>query len=191
MLCLKCDTNPEWIENVKKNIDITIADHAHCEKKAAFTGMNLLNKYPDKTELAFAMSDLVEEEIGHFRAVMKILNGRGIVLSPDNGDEYARTLFTQLRKNQPLRFMDHLLVAGIIEARSCERLKILEENVEDEKLSKFYKTLAASEAGHYMTFKKLAEIYFEKQEVKSRLDELAKIEAAFVKSLPNNPAMHG
>lgn len=191
MLCLKCDTNPEWIEAVKNNINITIADHAHCEKKAALTGMNLLNKYPDKTELAFAMSDLIEEEIGHFRAVMKILKKRGVKLTPDQGNEYARALFEKLRKNQPERFMDHLLVAGIIEARSCERLQILEKNVEDETLSKFYKTLAASEAGHYMAFVKLADLYFDEEDVKTRLDELTDFEAEVVKSLPNLPAMHG
>ncbi len=191
MLCLKCDTNPEWIDAVKKDLNTTIADHAHCEKKAALTGMNLLNRYPDKTELAFAMSDLVEEEIGHFREVMKILNKRGFELTPDRGDDYAKTLFEKLRKNQPERFLDHLLVAGIIEARSCERLQILEMNIEDEELSSFYKTLAVSEAGHYTTFRKLAELYFNKEEVKSRLDELAEIEASLVKSLANEPTMHG
>jgi tRNA-(ms[2]io[6]A)-hydroxylase len=191
MLCLKCDTNPGWIKAVKKNLNVTIADHAHCEKKAALTGMNLLNKYPGKTELAFAMSDLVEEEIGHFRAVMKILTSRKVVLSPDTGDEYARALFNELRKNKPERFMDHLLVAAIIEARSCERLQILAENLEDDTLRKFYKTLAASEAGHYMTFVKHAELYFDKEDVKTRLDELTDIEAELVKSLPNHPTMHG
>lgn len=191
MLCLNCDTNPEWIEEVKKNINVTIADHAHCEKKAALTGMNLLNRYPEKTELAFAMSDLVEEEIGHFRAVMKILKNRDVVLTPDKGDDYAKALFDKLRKNQPERFMDHLLVAGIIEARSCERLQILADNVDDETLSRFYKTLAASEAGHYMTFVKLAETYFDKEEVKTRLDELTAFEAELVKALPNEPTMHG
>jgi tRNA-(ms[2]io[6]A)-hydroxylase len=191
MLCLKCDTNPGWIEAVKKDLNITIADHAHCEKKAALTGMNLLNKYPEKTELAFAMSDLIEEEVGHFRSVMEILRNRGVVLTPDRSDEYARTLFEKLRKNQPERFMDHLLVAGIIEARSCERLQILEKNIEDATLSEFYKNLAASEAGHYVMFKKLAELYFDKEEVKNRLEELALLEAELVKSLPDYPTMHG
>jgi len=191
MLCLKCDTNPEWIEAVKNNINVTIADHAHCEKKAALTGMNLLNKYPEKTELAFAMSDLVEEEIGHFRDVMKILQKRGVILTPDKGNEYARALFEKIRKNLPERFMDHLLVAGIIEARSCERLQILEKNVDDESLSKFYKTLEASEAGHYMTFVRLANLYFNEEDVKTRLDELADFEGDLVKSLPNLPTMHG
>jgi tRNA-(ms[2]io[6]A)-hydroxylase len=191
MLCLKCNTNPEWIEAVKNNINVTIADHAHCEKKAALTGMNLLNKYPEKTELAFAMSDLVEEEIGHFRDVMKILQNRGVILTPDKGNEYAKALFEKIRKSLHERFMDHLLVAGIIEARSCERLQILEKNVDDESLSKFYKNLAASEAGHYMTFVRLANLYFNEEDVKIRLDELTDFEADLVKSLPNSPIMHG
>lgn len=191
MLCLKCDSNPEWIVSVKDNLAVTIADHAHCEKKAALTGMNLINRYPDKTELAFAMSDLIEEEISHFRAVMKIMSSRNIKLSPDKGDEYARALFEKLRKNQPERFLDHLIIAGIIEARSCERLQILEKNVNDETLSKFYKTLAASEAGHYMTFMKMAKLYFDEEEVDARLDELTDYESELVKTLPNKPTMHG
>ena len=191
MLCLKNKSNPQWIKNAKQNLIEVIIDHAHCEKKAAVTGMNLINNYPEKSDVALAMSDLVEEEIDHFRSVVKILNAKGLNLTPDKGDDYAKELFSQLRKNQPHRFLDHLLVAGIIEARSCERLQILAENIDDSKLKKFYTDLATSEAGHYVTFVKLAKNYFDETEVKQRLDELTDFEAKLVENLPNNPTMHG
>ncbi len=191
MLCLKCVTNSEWINSAKKNLTEVIIDHAHCEKKAALTGMNLMNTYPEKTDLGLEMADLVEEEIGHFRSVLKILQRRGETLTRDKGDDYAKELFKQLRKNKPERFLDHLLTAGIIEARSCERLQILAENIEDEELKRFYTTLAKSEAGHYVTFIKIAKEYFDETVVKQRLEELTNFEAELVKNLPNKPSMHG
>ncbi|MBL1213419.1 MAG: tRNA-(ms[2]io[6]A)-hydroxylase [Ignavibacteriae bacterium] len=191
MLCLKCKTNSKWIENAKQNLIDVIIDHAHCEKKAAVTGMNLINNYPEKTDLAFEMADLIEEEIDHFRSVVKILDEKGETLREDKKDEYAQKLFGRLRKTQPERFLDHLLVAGIVEARSCERLQILADNLEDQKLKLFYTELAKSEAGHYMAFIKLAKKYFDEAEVKLRLDELTDIEAEIVKNLTNLPMMHG
>jgi tRNA-(ms[2]io[6]A)-hydroxylase len=137
------------------------------------------------------MADLVEEEIGHFRSVMQILERRNEKLTPDKGDEYARLLFTQLRKDDQNRLLDHLLIAGIIEARSCERLQILAKHIDDEELRKFYKNLADSEAGHYMTFVKLAKLYYEENEVKQRLDELTNYESDIIKKLKNEPTMHG
>ena len=191
MLCLKCKTNNEWIKNAKENLLDVIMDHAHCEKKAAVTGMNLINNYPEKTDLAFEMADLIEEEIDHFRSVVKILEERGEKLNEDQGDDYAKKLFNQLRKTQPERFLDHLLVAGIVEARSCERLQILADNLDDQKLKAFYTELVKSEAGHYMAFVKLAKNYFDENVVKARLDELTDFEAEIVKKLSNKPAMHG
>ncbi len=191
MLGLKVDSNAEWIDAAKADLISVIIDHANCEKKAAQTGMNLINAYPDKTELILAMADLVEEEIDHYRSVVKILKEKNVTLTRDKGDEYAQMLFKGLRKTQPERLLDHLLVAGIIEARSCERLKILADNIEDDKLKEFYLKLFQSEAGHYVTFVKLAKLYFAEDEVNKRLDELTDMEAAIVKNLPNKPLMHG
>ncbi len=191
MLCLKNESNSGWIEAALNNLDSVIIDHAHCEKKAAQTGMNLINAYPDKTELTLAMADLVEEEIDHFRQVVKILERRNVKLTKDTGDDYAKELFKQLRKQKPVRLMDHLLVAGIIEARSCERLKILADNIEDPGLKDFYEDLFKSEAGHYVTFVKLAKLYFPEKDVDIRLDELTNIEAEIISSLSNKPLMHG
>ena len=190
MLCLKNNTNPEWIISALKQIDNVIIDHAHCEKKAAHTGMVLLNRYPEKHDLGLEMADLIEEEICHYRSVLKILNKRGFTMSSDKGDEYVKQLFTQLRKDD-FQLLDHLLIAGIIEARSCERLQILADHIEDEELKRFYSTLANSEAGHYMTFINLAKKYFDEKSVKMRLNELTDFEANVVKELPNLPLMHG
>jgi len=191
MLCLKCDTKPEWIEAVKNDLPITMIDHAHAEKKAAATGLALINRYPEKTDLAFEMSNLIEEEIGHFRTVLEILDKREILLSKDKGDDYVKVLLSQMNRNEPDRFLDHLLIAGIIEARSCERLQILEQNIDDIELKKLYHDLFPTEAGHYMMFVKLAKNYFDDDLVEKRLDELAEFECSIVKSLPNIPTMHG
>lgn len=191
MLCLKCETNPGWIKSAMANLNSVLIDHAHCEKKAAATGMSLLSAYPDKTEISLTMSDLVEEEIGHYRSVVKIIDEKGIKLNYDTGDLYVKELLSYINKNEPRRLLDRLLTAGIIEARSCERLQILAENINDEILKKFYTELAASEAGHYVTFIKLAKLYFEEKEVNQRLDELTNIERNIVVSLPNHPVMHG
>ncbi len=191
MLCLKNKTNPEWIKVALDNLPSVIMDHAHCEKKAAGTGMSLLSTYFDKKEISLSMSDLVEEEIGHYRLVIRILEKMNLTLGRDEGDEYAKNLLSFVNKNEPLRMLDRLLTAGIIEARSCERLQILAENIKNEDLRKFYKELSDSEAGHYVTFIKLAKLYFDEELVRKRLDELTQIEAEIVKNLPNKPLMHG
>jgi tRNA-(ms[2]io[6]A)-hydroxylase len=191
MLCLKNKSNAEWIKVALENLPLVIMDHAHCEKKAAGTGMSLLSTYFDKKEISYSMSDLVEEEIGHYRSVIKILEKMGLTLGKDEGDEYAKKLLSFVNKNEPERMLDRLLTAGIIEARSCERLQILAENINDQELRKFYKELSDSEAGHYVTFVRLAKIYFDENVVKKRLDELTAIEAEIIKNLPNKPLMHG
>lgn len=191
MLCLKNKTNPEWIKVALENLPSIIMDHAHCEKKAAGTGMSLLSTYYDKKEISLTMSDLVEEEISHYRSVIKLLDKMNLTLGRYEGDEYAKSLLSYVNKNEPMRMLDRLLTAGIIEARSCERLQILAENIENEDLRKFYKELSDSEAGHYVTFIKLAKLYFDEELVRKRLDELTQIEAEIVKNLPNKPLMHG
>lgn len=191
MLCLKCETNPGWIKAALSSIVEVMIDHAHCEKKAAGTGLSLISAYPDKTDISLAMADLVEEEIDHYRSVVKLLSNRGITMKRDPGDPYARELLNHVRKNEPERLLDRLLTAGIIEARSCERLQLLAKNLDDPELSTFYKELSESEAGHYMTFVRLAKIYFDEGEVKERLDELSEIEMNIVLSLKNIPTMHG
>jgi tRNA 2-(methylsulfanyl)-N6-isopentenyladenosine37 hydroxylase len=191
MLCLKCSTKPGWIKEALKDLDSLLIDHAHCEKKAAATGLSLLSSYPERVEISLTMSILVKEEIGHYKAVIKILTQRGINLSRDKGDQYAKDLLANAKHNEPARLLDRLITAAIIEARSCERLQIIAKNIEDEKLKDFYTKLSASEAGHYVTYINLAKKYFNEVEVKTRANELSEFEKEIVLNLPNVALVHG
>jgi tRNA 2-(methylsulfanyl)-N6-isopentenyladenosine37 hydroxylase len=191
MLCLKSKTNPEWINAALNNMDSILNDHAHCEKKAAATGLSLISSYPDKTEIALGMSDLVEEEIGHFKSVVEILQKEGKKLRKDEANFYVKKILSHVRTHEPVRLLDRLLTAGIIEARSCERLQILAENLSQPELKKFYSDLSASEAGHYVSYINIAKGYFKLDEVIQRLNELADIEKDIVEKLSNKPLIHG
>lgn len=191
MLCLLNNTQEKWIQTAIENIDLILIDHAHCEKKAAATGLSLLSTYPDKSDIGIKMCELVEEEIGHYRAVLQILMGRNLKLNRDDGDPYVKELLSYLNKNEPERMIDRLLCAGIIEARSCERLQILGKHLPDEALRKFYWDLSTSEAGHYVTFVKLAKLYAPEDKVHERLKFLCEREAEIISSLKNEPRIHG
>jgi tRNA-(ms[2]io[6]A)-hydroxylase len=191
MLGLQCETNKEWVERVSFSSAILLIDHAHCEKKAALMAISLLNRYPERKELVEEMSELAIEEMSHFRMVLKKMTERGIALSYDSGDSYAQVLHEKIRKQEPQKFLDKLIVASLIEARSCERFTLLSEHAQDGDLREFYKSLLASEARHRNTFLNLARLYFSLKEVEVRLDEFQKIEAALVSSLTSEPVMHG
>jgi len=191
MLCLKSKTNPEWIEFVNTAVHELLIDHAHCEKKAASTAISLINRYPAKSSLVSAMLSIAEEEIQHFSLVIHILLDRSIPLTRDRGDNYARKLQTHARKTEPDKLLDSLLIAALIEARSCERFTILAEHCADTALRTMYKNLLASEASHYAAFTDLSREYFPGLKVKERLEELSEIESGIVQSLGNTAAMHG
>jgi tRNA-(ms[2]io[6]A)-hydroxylase len=191
MLGLQCESNSEWIARVKSDAAVLLSDHAHCEKKAALVAISLLNRYPERAELVSAMADLALEEMSHFKLVLKKLSERGISLSRDDGDNYAAALTEQARKQEPGKFLDRLIVASLIEARSCERFQLLADNVDDADLKEFYTSLLASEARHRNLFLKLARMYFTDQEVSSRLTELEHLEATLTRALPSEAAMHG
>lgn len=191
MLGLQCESNSDWISRIKDSAGLLLSDHAHCEKKAALMAISLLNRYPDKTELVDAMTDLAIEEMHHFAMVTKKLKERGLTLLRDDGDSYAQALNEYVSKQEPKRFLDRLIIASLIEARSCERFQLLADNVEDDDLKQFYTSLLASEARHRNLFLKLARLYFPIDEVALRLNELESIEAELVRSLPNETAMHG
>jgi tRNA-(ms[2]io[6]A)-hydroxylase len=191
MLGLRCETNKEWVERVSGNSAVLLCDHAHCEKKAATMAISLLNSYPDRKELVDEMSLLAIEEMSHFRMVLKKMSERDIGLTHDRGDSYAQTLHLHIRKQEPQKFLDKLIVASLIEARSCERFQLLSEHATDEDLREFYRSLLASEARHRNTFLRLARLYFVNDEVAARLEELEKFEADLVSSLSSEPMMHG
>ena len=191
MLCLKTPSRPRWIENASVDLQKIMVDHAHCEKKAANNGMALINRYPDRERLVREMFDLIEEEMEHFRYVYDMILERGGTLTRDRGDSYAQQLHKLIRKNEPERMLDHLLVAALIEARSCERFRILSEHIPDTELAEFYRSLLASEAGHYRIFCDIAREYFPAEVVAARLDELATLEADIVLNLDDEAMMHG
>lgn len=191
MLCLQCESNPEWIAVANAHHDLILIDHAHCEKKAAAFGLSMINRYPDHPKLVYEMIDLVKEEIEHFERVVKELEARNIVLTRDHGNAYVRELHTHMAHNEPERMLDLLIVGAFIEARSCERFSILAEHCDREDLRVLYRSLLASEAGHYRMYTDIAREYYPADRVKQRLREFGEIEAGIVRSLTNQPTMHG
>jgi tRNA 2-(methylsulfanyl)-N6-isopentenyladenosine37 hydroxylase len=189
ILRLQLPTDPRWVNIAEKNIEEILVDHAYCEQKAATSGISLIVKYPDKTRLVEEMTDLVAEEWSHFERVLAELKKRGFELGRNRPDEYVVQLSKHIRKGdkRERQLMDHLLVNALIEARSCERFKLLWKNLEDEDLKKFYYELMVSEAGHYVSFVKLAKEYMPADVVDTRLKELLEIEADIISKLEHRP----
>jgi tRNA-(ms[2]io[6]A)-hydroxylase len=190
MLPLRLPTDPRWLEIAVADFDAVLVDHAHCEKKAAASAMALVSAYPDHDVLIKRLARVAHEELRHFRQVYDLISERGLQLGKDEGDPYAQQLIKQVRTTYAERRMDRLLVSALIEARSCERLELLGEGLPDAGLRDFYRKLAQAEAGHYVLFVDLAELYDEPARVQARLAELAEAEAAIVASLPVAPRVH-
>jgi tRNA-(ms[2]io[6]A)-hydroxylase len=186
ILKLKLNTDPRWVDIASKNIEDILVDHAYCEQKAASTGISLIVKYPEKTRLVDELTLLVAEEWSHFERVLLELRKRGHELGKPRRDEYVVQLMTHIRKGgaRERQLMDTLLVSALIEARSCERFKLLWKHIPDPDLSKFYYELMVSEAGHFVSYVDLAKEYCNPKEVEGRLQELLKIEGEIVTSLP-------
>lgn len=189
ILRLQLPTDPRWVNIAEKNIRDILVDHAYCEQKAASSGISLIVKYPEKTKLVEEMTALVAEEWSHFERVMDELKKRGYEFGPNRADEYVVELSKHIRKGdkRERQLMDQLLVHALIEARSCERFKLLWKNIQDEELQKFYYELMVSEAGHYVTFVKLAKEYMPADVVDARLKELLEIEANIIANLEVRP----
>ncbi len=177
MLSLQSATSPRWLAQVDAALDDVIIDHAHCEKKAAGVAMNLLFSYVDHVELAREMTEIVNEELEHFRLVLDVLERRGVPFRKLKPSSYGQRLHELIRKDEPARAVDRLLVAGLIEARSCERFSVLADHVADEDLAGFYRSLFESEARHHATYVRLACEFLPEATVKQRLHELAAAEA--------------
>ncbi|GAB3833411.1 tRNA-(ms[2]io[6]A)-hydroxylase [Hymenobacter jeollabukensis] len=186
ILKLKLNTDPRWVDIASKNIGDILVDHAYCEQKAASTGISLIVSYPEKTRLVDELTELVAEEWSHFERVLQELRKRGLPLGRPRRDEYVVELLKHVRRGgaRERQLMDQLLVSALIEARSCERFKLLWKHIPDQELSKFYYELMVSEAGHFVAYVDLAKEYCDPQEVDARLQELLKIEGDIVTSLP-------
>ena len=193
MLGLKLPTDPRWVNIVEKNIEDILTDHAYCEQKAASNAVSLIVSFPEYTELVQEMIDLVNEEMSHFKMVHDLILERGWVLGRDRKDDYVIQLLKFFPKggSRTTQLVHRLLYAALIEARSCERFRLLSENIEDKKLAKFYRKLMISEAGHYTMFLKFARQYSDKAEVDKKWQELFEYEAGIMKALGTKETIHG
>jgi len=190
MLSLRSTTTPRWLAQVDDGLDEVLVDHAHCEKKAAGVAMNLLFSYVDQVDLARAMTEIVNEELDHFRLVLDLLDRRGIPFRKLAPSSYGARLHGHVRRTEPGKAVDRLLVAGLIEARSCERFAVLADHVSDTELRDFYSSLFESEARHHATYVRLACGFAPEADVRGRLQVLAAEEAAIIATGDPFPRMH-
>ena len=186
-LGLELPTDPRWVDIASMNIKDILVDHAYCEQKAASSCISLIVTYPEKEKLVEALTPVVAEEWAHFERVLEQLKKRGFVLERQRKDIYVDALQNKVvRKggSRDQQLMERLLMNALIEARSCERFKLLWKNIADEELSKFYYELMVSEAGHYKNFLHLAYAYLPEEIVMQRWQEILEQEAEIVRSLP-------
>jgi tRNA-(ms[2]io[6]A)-hydroxylase len=193
MLGLKLPTDPRWVEIAKKNIGEILIDHAWCEQKAASTAVSLIVTFPEYSELVTAMTALVREEMAHFKMVHDKLLERGISLGWDRKDEYVINLreFFPKGGSRVTQLVHRLLIAALIEARSCERFRLLSEELQEPELREFYRDLMVSEANHYTLFLNFARQYGDRAVVDQKWQELLTFEAEVMKDLGKNESIHG
>jgi len=192
-LGLELPTDPRWVDIAAMQIGDVLVDHAYCEQKAASSCISLIVHYPEKTKMVETLTPIVAEEWGHFQRVLKELRKRNLTLGRQRKDEYVGQLMKLVRNRGDYEeaFLDRLLICALIEARSCERFKLLSESLEDETLQKFYRELMISEAGHYRTFIELAEEYLPHEQVRIRWKEFLYAEAEIMKTIkPRGDRMH-
>ena len=193
MLGLKLPTDPRWVNIVEKNISEILTDHAFCEQKATSTAISLIVSFPEYTELVQEMTALVKEEMSHFKMVHDIILSRGWILGRDRKDEYVIQLLKFFPKggSRTTQLVHRLLYAALIEARSCERFRLLSEELNDTELAQFYKKLMVSEANHYTLFLSFARKYGNRKEVDKKWEELLVFEAEIMKNLGKKETVHG
>ncbi len=187
---LQQPTSEAWIEQALANLDTLLLDHSHCERKAAGVAMNLMFRYPSSTKLVRSLTAIAQEELEHFELVNQWLERRGIAMAPLSAPPYGAGLTAQVRRQEPHRMLDSLLVSGLIEARSHERLGLLAQHCPDSELAQFYRGLMASEARHYGIYWTLATTYFDRETVSQRLAELAQVESELLATLYPEPRIH-
>ncbi|MBV6645575.1 MAG: tRNA-(ms[2]io[6]A)-hydroxylase [Cyclobacteriaceae bacterium] len=184
-LGLELPTDPRWVNIAEKRIEDILVDHAYCEQKAASSCISLIVQYPEKEQLIEVLTPVVAEEWAHFERVIEQLKKRGFGLGKQRKDEYVIALSATLKKggSRDQQLVEKLLMNALIEARSCERFKILWKNIADEELQTFYYELMVSEAGHYANFVDLAKTYMPETYVRERWGEFLKIEAGIMTRL--------
>jgi len=185
VLGLELPTDPRWVNIAEKNIEEILIDNAYCEQKAASSCISLIIQYPEMTRVVETLTPIVAEEWGHFERVLEELKKRRMAFGMPRKDEYVEQLQKVIKKggNRKDQLVEKLLMNALIEARSCERFRLLSKEIKDVGLSKFYYELMISEAGHYKTFLALAKEYKDPKWVESRWRELLTEEAEIVRSL--------
>lgn len=190
MLNLQSESSKRWLELVDTNLAEILIDHAHCEKKAAGCAMNLIFAYVDQQELCREMAGIVNEELEHFVMVLDLLEKRSIRFRRLKPGSYGRQLNDLVRKSEPERAIDRLLVASLIEARSCERFHLLAKHLDDSELSDFYASLFESEARHHTTYVRMAKYFGDDETVRQRLEVLSALETEIINAGDPLPRMH-
>jgi len=184
-LGLEMSTDPRWVNIAEKSIEFILTDHAWCEQKAATHGISMISKFSDYVDIVDTIAPIVAEEWGHFRKVLKELKKRGYELGPQRKDEYVNKLNQFIRGGDHItkQLVEYLLAFAMIEARSCERFRLLSLHINEPELKKFYHEFMVSEAGHYKAFIQLARKYAGEEYVANRWQEWIDFEAEMVKTL--------
>ena len=192
MLDLRAPTASGWLDAVLGDFDAFLLDHAACERKASATGMSFVVKYPDRRELIEPMIEFAREELEHFHRVVRVASARKLILTADYKDDYVNGLRSRMRPHGDELFLDRLLVAGVVEARGCERLALVAKALADDdpELAALYVDLTRAESRHHALFFRLARIWFDERTVQSRADELLDYEAELCARLPHLPRVH-
>ena len=193
MLGLKLLTDPRWANIAESNLSEILTDHAWCEQKAASNAVMLITQNPEFEDLVHELTAIAIEEMEHFKMVIDIIKERGYTLGRERKDDYVGQLMKFLRKDgsRNMAFIDRLLFAAMIEARSCERFRVLSQNIEDQELAKFYHDLMVSEANHYTTFLNFARKYSEQVDVDKRWKEWLDFEGQLIQSYGTKEYIHG
>lgn len=193
MLGLKLATDPRWVDLVESNIDEILTDHAWCEQKAASNAISLVVSYPEYSDMVKELLLLAREELGHFAMVHERILARGNVLGKERKDPYVNELYGFMRKgySRPIALIDRLLFSALIEARSCERFRVLSENISEKELAGFYRDLMVSEAGHYTVFLGFARQYANDMDVEARWKEWLEFEAKVIANYGKKETIHG
>lgn len=193
MLGLKLATDPRWVNIVESNIEEILTDHAWCEQKAATNAITIITLNSEHTDLVTDLLELAKEELEHFQMVHDIIKKRGYKLGRERKDSYVNELYKFMNKggSRQQSMVDRLLFSAMIEARSCERFKLLSKEIKDPKLSKFYHDLMISEAGHYTTFIGFARQYGQDIDVDKRWQELIDFEAEVIQNYGKSETIHG
>lgn len=193
MLGLKFETETSWAEIAENDLQQILTDHAFAEQKAASNAVSIIINYSEETEMVQAMSEIAIEEMEHFKMVHDLMIARGMILGREQKNDYAKHLhsFFQKTNDRTDALIQRLLIAALIEARSCERFKVFSENLEDQELSAFYKDLMVSEANHYTTFLGFARKYQDRKIVDKKWEGLLAYEADFMKNRGKKARVHG